>query len=65
MGGTLGSDSRLITAGIPSAKRPRYCPQILSGTEVERLLAATDSPHDELARQGDLDHQGDACRYLQ
>lgn len=41
---TLGSDSRVITAGIPNARVRRRCPEILSGTEVERLLAATDSP---------------------
>jgi integrase/recombinase XerD len=41
---TLGSKSRVITAGIPNARVRRRCPEILSGTEVERLLAATDSP---------------------
>jgi site-specific recombinase XerD len=40
----LCSDSHVITAGIPNARRPRRCPEILSGTEVERLLATTDSP---------------------
>jgi len=41
---TVGDKSRIITAGIPNAKRPRRCPEILSGSEVARLLAATDSP---------------------
>jgi site-specific recombinase XerD len=41
---TLGSDSRVITAGIPNARVRRRSPEILSGTEVERLLAVTDSP---------------------
>jgi site-specific recombinase XerD len=40
----LGSDSHVITAGIPNARRPRRSPEILSGTEINRLLAATDSP---------------------
>ena len=40
----FGSDSRVITAGIPNAKIPRRCPEILSGTEINRLFAATDSP---------------------
>jgi hypothetical protein len=29
---TLCSDSRVITAGIPNARRPCRCPKILSGT---------------------------------
>jgi len=41
---TIGDKSRIITAGIPNAKRPRRCPEILSGSEVARLLAATESP---------------------
>jgi integrase len=41
---TLGDDSRVVTAGIPNARVRRRSPEILSGTEVERLLAATDSP---------------------
>lgn len=41
---TLGPASRAITAVIPNAKRPRRCPEILSGSEVARLLDATDSP---------------------
>jgi integrase len=41
---TVGDDSRVITAGIPNARVRRRSPEILSGTEVERLLAATDSP---------------------
>jgi integrase/recombinase XerD len=41
---TIGDKSRVITASIPNAKRPRCCPEILSGSEVARLLAATDSP---------------------
>ena len=40
----LGDASRIVTAGIPSAKRPHRCPEILSGSEIVRLLAATDSP---------------------
>jgi site-specific recombinase XerD len=40
----LGDDSRVVTVGIPSARVRRRSPVILSGTEVERLLAATDSP---------------------
>ena len=40
----LGDRSRAVTAGIPNAKRPRRCPEILSGSEVARLLEATDSP---------------------
>ncbi|MBN2576266.1 MAG: phage integrase N-terminal SAM-like domain-containing protein [Deltaproteobacteria bacterium] len=39
-----GDASRIVTAGIPSAKRPHRCPEILSGSEIVRLLAATDSP---------------------
>jgi integrase/recombinase XerD len=39
-----GDGSRIVTAGIPSAKRPHRCPEILSGSEIVRLLAATDSP---------------------
>jgi integrase len=41
---TVGDDSRIVTAGIPSGRVRRRSPEILSGTEVERLLAATDSP---------------------
>ena len=41
---TLGDQSRIITASIPSAKYPRRCPEILSGSELTRLLAATESP---------------------
>lgn len=41
---TLGDKGRSITAGIPSAKHPRRCPEILSGSEVARLLDATESP---------------------
>jgi site-specific recombinase XerD len=41
---TLGSDGRVITAGIPNARLRRSSQEILTGTEVERLLAATDSP---------------------
>ena len=41
---TLGADSRVVTAGIPNARVRRRSPEILSGTEVQRLLAATDSP---------------------
>jgi integrase/recombinase XerD len=41
---TLGNDSRVVTAGIPNARIRRGSPEILSGTEVERLLAATGSP---------------------
>jgi site-specific recombinase XerD len=37
---TLGEDSRVVTAGIPNARVRRRRPEILSGTEVERLLAA-------------------------
>ena len=36
---TLGEDSRVVTAGIPNARVRRRSPEILSGTEVERLLA--------------------------
>jgi site-specific recombinase XerD len=35
---TVGDDGRVITAGIPNAKVRRRCLEILSGTEVERLL---------------------------
>jgi integrase len=38
---TTGNDA---TVGIPRAKVPRLSPEILSGSEVARLLAATDSP---------------------
>jgi integrase/recombinase XerD len=41
---TLGDAGRGITAAIPHGKRPRRCPEILSGSEVARLLDATDSP---------------------
>jgi integrase/recombinase XerD len=41
---TLGPASRAITAAIPNAKRPHRCPEILSGSEVARLLDSTDSP---------------------
>jgi site-specific recombinase XerD len=41
---TLGDKSRGVTVGIPNAKRPRRCPEILSGSEVARLLDATESP---------------------
>ena len=41
---TLGDAGRVITAAIPSAKPVRRCPEILSGTEVARLLDATTSP---------------------
>jgi site-specific recombinase XerD len=41
LGATTGSD---VTANIPRAKVPRRSPKILSGSEVVRLLAATDSP---------------------
>jgi integrase/recombinase XerD len=41
---TLGDTSRAVTAGIPTAKHPRRCPEILSGSEVARLLEATESP---------------------
>jgi integrase/recombinase XerD len=41
---TIGDKGRIITASIPNAKRPRLCPEILSGSEIARLLAATDSP---------------------
>jgi site-specific recombinase XerD len=34
----------VVTVGIPNARVRRRSPVILSGTEVERLLAATDSP---------------------
>jgi len=40
----LGDKSRAVTVGIPNAKRPRRCPEILSGSEVARLLDATESP---------------------
>jgi len=40
----LGDKSRIITASIPNAKRSHRCPEILSGSEIVRLLAATDSP---------------------
>ena len=42
LGSTTGSD---VTANIPRAKVPRRSPKILSGAEVVRLLAATDSPN--------------------
>ena len=35
---------RDLTAAIPRAKGPRIVPQILSGTEIARVLAATTSP---------------------
>jgi len=41
LGATTGSD---VTASIPRAKVPRRSPKILSGSEVVRLLDATDSP---------------------
>ena len=41
---TLGDAGRVITAAIPNAKPARRCPEILSGTEVARLLDATTSP---------------------
>jgi integrase/recombinase XerD len=41
LGATTGSNA---TASIPRAKVPRRCPEILSGSEVALLLAATDSP---------------------
>jgi integrase/recombinase XerD len=41
---TLGEAGKSITSGIPSAKCPRRCPEILSGSEVGRLLEATESP---------------------
>jgi integrase len=41
LGATTGSNA---TAGIPRAKVPRRSPEILSGSEVALLLAATDSP---------------------
>jgi integrase/recombinase XerD len=41
---SLGRASRTITADIPNAKVQRRCPEILSGSEVARLLDATDSP---------------------
>jgi integrase/recombinase XerD len=41
---TLGDAGRSITATIPRARRRRRCPEILSGSEVARLLDATDSP---------------------
>jgi len=41
---TLGDAGRVITAVIPNAKPARRCPEILSGTEVARLLDATTSP---------------------
>lgn len=41
---TLGPASRAITAAIPNAKHPHRCLEILSGSEVGRLLEATDSP---------------------
>jgi integrase/recombinase XerD len=40
---SLGDESRAVTAGIPNAKHPRRCPEILSGSEVARLLDATES----------------------
>ena len=40
---TLGPAGRAITAAIPNAKRPHRCLEILSGSEVARLLQATDS----------------------
>jgi integrase len=43
-GVTHGNDSRVVTAGIPKARIRRGSPEILSGTEVERLLAAAGSP---------------------
>jgi site-specific recombinase XerD len=39
---TPGNESGAITAGIPNAKAPHRSPEILSGSEVGRLLAATD-----------------------
>ena len=41
LGATTGGNA---TAGIPRAKIPRRSPEILSGSEVALLLAATDSP---------------------
>jgi integrase/recombinase XerD len=41
---TRGPASRAITAAIPNAKLRHRCPEILSGSEVARLLDATDSP---------------------
>ena len=41
---TVGDKGRSVTASIPNAKYPRCCPEILSGSEVARLLAATSSP---------------------
>jgi integrase len=41
LGATTGGNA---TAGIPRAKVPRRSPEILSGSEVALLLAATDSP---------------------
>jgi site-specific recombinase XerD len=40
----LATVRRDPSAAIPRAKAPRVVPQILSGTEVARLLAATTSP---------------------
>jgi len=40
----LGPSSRAITGAIPNAKRPHRSPEILSGSEVARLLEATESP---------------------
>jgi site-specific recombinase XerD len=41
LGATTSNDG---TVGIPRAKVPRLSPKILSGSEVARLLASTDSP---------------------
>ena len=40
----FATTSNDATVGIPRAKVPRLSPKILSGSEVARLLAATDSP---------------------
>lgn len=41
---TLGDDAQRVTASIPYAKYRRSCPEILSGSEVMRLLDGTTSP---------------------
>ena len=41
---TTGESSRVVTTGIPNAKVPRRSPEILSGSEIGRLLDATEQP---------------------
>jgi integrase/recombinase XerD len=41
---TIGDKRRVVTTGIPNAKVPRRSPEILSGSEIGRLLDATEQP---------------------